>query len=155
MDFQFKELCAFFESFSKLSRGSDKSSFLRNYIQKWKEKISSSKENNDDRSASFYGLLRLILPGYDRERAPYGMKEYKFSRLIIKMLSLPAKSPDAVQLSNFRASATMRVRDFAEAAFYVLRKYFATSGDVTIEEIHSLLDVVANKNANNDPRECL
>lgn len=153
MDFLFKDLCTFLEAFTRISRGSEKSSCLRNYIQKCKEKIKSNNKNNDDCSISFYALLRLILPGCDRDRAPYGMKEFKFARVIIKMLSLPPKSSDAMQLTSFRATATMSVRDFAEAASYVLRKYFTTTTDVTVEEIHRFLDTIADKNANNDPRK--
>lgn len=154
MDFLFKDLCKFFDSFVRISRGSEKGSFLRNFIQECKEKIATTNKDKDDCSASFYGLLRLIVPTLDRDRAPYGMKEYKFARVIIKMLCLPPKSPDAIQLSSFRTSATMSVRDFADAAYYVLRKYFTTSSDVTVEEIHKLLDAIADSNANNDPRKC-
>lgn len=151
MDFLFKDLCSFFESFTRINRGSEKSSCLRNFIQDSKEKIALNNKTNADRMASFYGLVRLIVPASDRDRGPYGMKEYKFARVIIKMLCLPPKSPDAMQLSSFRATATMSVRDFAESAYYVLRKYFTTPGDVTVEQIHNLLDAIAEKNANNDP----
>lgn len=154
MDFLFRDLCKFLDSFERISRGSEKGSLLRNFIEESKEKIATTNKNNDNCSFSFYGLLRLIVPSLDRDRAPYGMKEYKFARVIIKMLCLPPKSPDAMQLSNFRTSATMSVRDFADAAYYVLRKYFTNSSDVTIEEVHKLLDAIADCNANNDPRKC-
>lgn len=153
MDFLFKDLCATLEEFTRISRGSEKSSYLRNCVQTWKERISLNDKHKEECSISFCSLLRLILPHYDRDRAPYGMKEFKFARTIIKMLCLPAQSTDAVQLYSFQANATMTVRDFAEAAYYVLRKYFTTSTEVTIREIHRLLDVIAEKNANNDPRE--
>lgn len=155
MDFRFKDLCSFFEAFSRISRGSEKGSYLRNFIQQCKDNFASSNKNKDDCSVSFYGLARLILPSLDRDRGPYGMKEYKFARVIIKMLCLPSKSPDAMQLANFRTSATMSVKDFADAAYYVLRKYFANSSDVTVEQIHKHLDAIADRNANNDPREYL
>lgn len=153
MDFPFKYLCTFFESFTRISRGSEKGSFLRNFVQESKDKINTTIKNIDDRSVSFYGILRLILPSFDRDRAPYGMKEYKFARVIIKMLCLPDKGPDAMQLSNFRTSTTMNAKDFAESAFYVLRKYFNNSSDISIEQIHKHLDTIADRNANNDPRK--
>lgn len=153
MDFLFKDLCTFFETFKKVSRGSEKGSYLRNYIRECKAKIALNSKSNEDYILSFYGLLKLILPSCDRDRAPYGIKEFKFARVITRMLCLPPKSSDAMQLSSFRISATRSVKDFAEAAYYVLQKYFTTSTDVRVEEIHKLLDIVADQNANNNPRE--
>lgn len=151
MDLLFKDLCNFFEAFRRVNRGSEKGSYLRNFVQDWKEKIKQHSNSEDERSYTFYSVLRLILPSFDRDRAPYGIKEYRFARVIIKMLCLPQGGADAVMLTGFRASATMQLNDFADAAYYVLRKYFTKSCDITITQVHSLLDVIADKNANNDP----
>lgn len=157
MDITFNDVCAFLDIFTKISRGSEKSSCVRDYLHKCKEKIRLNNKNQDDCIASFYSLIRLILPTCDRDRAPYGMKEFKFSRIIINMLRLPARSTDAALLTNFRVLATISVRDFAEAAFYVLRKHYTTSSDhnITVSEVHKYLDAVADRNANNDPSKCL
>lgn len=156
MNITFSNLCSFLDKFTKISRGSEKSSYVRDYINKCKEKIRQNNTHKEDCVASFYSLIRLILPGCDRDRAPYGMKEFKFSRIIINMLRIPAKSTDAALLTNFRAIAKINVRDFAEAAFYVLRKYYTTSSDhnITVSELHKYLDAVADRNANNDPSKC-
>lgn len=56
---------------------------------------------NQFTSGSIFLLFRLLLPQMDFERV-YSIKEYRLSRLLIKVLSLPSTARDARSLLNWR-----------------------------------------------------
>lgn len=152
MDIPFIDVVQFLNEFTRVSRGFKKNCCARNHMRRYKDQIALTYKYKDDCIASFYSLMKLILPGCDRDRVPYGIKEYKFSRIIMNMLRLPEKSADALALTNFRSK---KVIDFAEAAFFVLRKYYNRPNDkITVGEIHKYLDAIADENANKDARKC-
>lgn len=154
MDIKFSDLCILFETLSTTTRTANKLDRFRNFIDDYKQKARAV--NGTDTKFNFYPVLRLILPQLDRDRGSYGVKEYKFARMIINMLCIPPRSQEALQLTNFRASSALKVRDLADAAYWILRKHFnvCNMSNITVEEVNNHLDAIAQKNANNEPSKC-
>ncbi|RWV82574.1 hypothetical protein GW17_00055912 [Ensete ventricosum] len=50
----------------------------------------------------FFSAVRLILPGLDRERGTYGLKESALATCVVDALGLAKDSPDALRLVNWR-----------------------------------------------------
>lgn len=50
----------------------------------------------------YFSAVRLILPGLDRERGTYGLKESTLATCVVDALGLAKDSPDALRLVNWR-----------------------------------------------------
>lgn len=97
-----------------------------------------------------YPAIRLLIPDFERERGPYGLKETAFSKLLIKELCL--FGIDAERLSNYKVTAsTKNGGDFAEAAYWVLRKRCKTTSNLTIFDINEFLDKLAEYHGQHKP----
>lgn len=124
--YKFSELCSLFEQISS-AKSQEKPNILSAFIQEYRVKGSQLKEQTPEAEDSFYPVLRLILPNLERERAPYGLKESTLSKRLVKILSLPTDSADSSRLAAFRKTGNTNIKDFADAAYWVLRKYYSTS----------------------------
>ncbi|KAF5275361.1 hypothetical protein FQR65_LT04189 [Abscondita terminalis] len=148
---KFSELCQVFEE-TCASKSVEKSNALSSFIRIYKEKGGKLKLNNKNAVTSFYPAIRLILPQLERERGPYGLKEFTLAKRIVKMLCLPPQGRDAIRLTNFRSDDSSNVKDFAESAYWVLRKHFIDSSEISILEVNQYLDRIASLHAENNPR---
>ncbi|KAK3023557.1 hypothetical protein RJ639_044642 [Escallonia herrerae] len=80
---------------------------LFNWIQKSK---TSAKKRSKFRKfldafcgpGDYFAAVRLILPGLDRERGSYGLRESVLATCLIDALGMSRDSPDAVRLINWR-----------------------------------------------------
>lgn len=50
----------------------------------------------------YFSALRLVLPGLDRERGSYGLKEAALAAVLVDALGIAKDSTDAVRLTNWR-----------------------------------------------------
>ncbi|XP_050372966.1 DNA ligase 4 [Argentina anserina] len=95
----------------------------------------------------YFAAIRLILPGLDRERGSYGLKESVLATCLIDALGMSRDSDDALRLINWRkggASTGANVGNFALVAAEVLqRRQGLSSGGLTIKELNELLDRLA------------
>ncbi|XP_012702657.2 putative DNA ligase 4 [Setaria italica] len=93
----------------------------------------------------FFSALRLVLPGLDRERGTYGLKEAALAAVLVDALGIAKDSPDAVRLINWRRGGGGRnAGNFALVAAEVLqRRQGITSGGLTIKEVNDALDRLA------------
>ncbi|TVU15844.1 hypothetical protein EJB05_39385, partial [Eragrostis curvula] len=93
----------------------------------------------------FFSALRLVLPGLDRERGSYGLKEAALAAVLVDALGIAKDSPDAVKLINWRRGGGFRnAGNFALVAAEVLqRRQGMTSGGLTIKEVNDALDRLA------------
>ncbi|CAN6250052.1 unnamed protein product [Urochloa humidicola] len=93
----------------------------------------------------FFSALRLVLPGLDRERGTYGLKETALAAVLVDALGIAKDSPDAVRLINWRRSGGGRnAGNFGLVAAEVLqRRQGITSGGLTIKEVNDALDRLA------------
>ncbi|CAI0555826.1 unnamed protein product [Linum tenue] len=95
----------------------------------------------------YFTAVRLILPGLDRERGSYGLKESVLANCLIDALGMSRDSPDALRLINWRkggAKTGANAGNFALVATEVLqRRQGMASGGLTIKELNELLDRLA------------
>ncbi|CAN1326568.1 DNA ligase 4 [Linum perenne] len=96
----------------------------------------------------YFSAVRLILPGLDRERGSYGLKESVLATSLIDALGMSRDSPDALRLINWRkggAKTGVNAGNFALVASEVLqRRQSMASGGLTIKELNDLLDRLAS-----------
>lgn len=148
---KFSVLCKVFEE-TRAAKKQEKSNALITFIQEYKETALKLRKDNNNVLISFYPALRLILPILERERGPYGLKEHTLGKRIVKMLCLPPQGGDAMRLTNFRLTDSSSVKDFADSAYWVLRKHFMDSSNISILEVNQYLDSIASLHAGNNPR---
>ncbi|KAF8670272.1 hypothetical protein HU200_050807 [Digitaria exilis] len=93
----------------------------------------------------FFSALRLVLPGLDRERGTYGLKEAALAAVLVDALGIAKDSPDAVRLINWRRGGGYRnAGNFALVAAEVLqRRQGLTSGGLMIKDVNDALDRLA------------
>ncbi|XP_028161495.1 DNA ligase 4-like [Ostrinia furnacalis] len=104
-------------------------------------------------NTNLYPILRLLLPKYERERSPYNMKETKLAQLLVRVLSLSKQSPAAKRLINFRSVSNTQDSDFAGVAYYALKGILGKNkGDLTVEDINTILDKIATAEVGNKAR---
>jgi DNA ligase-4 len=73
----------------------------------------------------YFSALRLVLPGLDRERGSYGLKEAALASVLVDALGIAKDSPDAVRLTNWRRGGGFRnAGNFALVAAEVCRHIY-------------------------------
>jgi DNA ligase-4 len=53
-------------------------------------------------TASFVPALRVLVPGLDKGRGAYGIRQARLASLYVGLLGLSKTSPDALKLVNYR-----------------------------------------------------
>ncbi|KAK5642584.1 hypothetical protein RI129_008751 [Pyrocoelia pectoralis] len=148
---KFSQLCEVFDKTCMLKK-QEKSAPLSLFIKEYKDKALNLRKENPNALISFYPALRLILPQLERERAAYGLKEFTLAKRIIKILCLPPQGGDAIRLTSFKSSGNTNIKDFADAAYWILRKHFLDSSGVSILQVNEYLNSISQLNADNNPR---
>ncbi|KAJ8751040.1 hypothetical protein K2173_016221 [Erythroxylum novogranatense] len=96
----------------------------------------------------YFAAIRLILPGLDRERGSYGLKESVLAAALVDALGMSKDSADALRLFNWRkggAKTGANVGNFPLVASEVLQsRQGMSSGGLTIREVNDLLDRLAS-----------
>ncbi|KAL2481826.1 DNA ligase 4 [Abeliophyllum distichum] len=96
----------------------------------------------------YFATIRLILPGLDRERGSYGLREHVLATCLIEALGMSRDSPDSQKLLNWRKGGPKSgafAGNFSGVAAEVLqRRQGMTSGGLTIKELNELLDRLAS-----------
>ncbi|XP_069142833.1 DNA ligase 4 isoform X3 [Solanum lycopersicum] len=92
--------------------------------------------------------MRLILPGLDRERGSYGLKEHVLATCLIDALAMSRDSDDARRLLNWRKGGPKtgsNAGNFSLVAAEVLqRRQGMASAGLTIKELNDFLDHLAS-----------
>lgn len=107
------------------------------------------KDNGNDKNASFYPILRLILPQSDNERDSYGMRTTTLGKYFVKGLAIPESSADAKKLMA-QQGMTSRCKDYAEIVFEVMKGRSPEMGSLDVFEVNQYLDMIASHYKNNE-----
>ncbi|PKA52879.1 Putative DNA ligase 4 [Apostasia shenzhenica] len=95
----------------------------------------------------YFSAVRLILPGLDRDRGTYGLKESALAVALVDALGISRDSDDALRLINWRkggARTGANAGNFALVAADILqRRQGLASGGLTIREVNDALDKLA------------
>ena len=97
---RFGLLVAMFQAMSGDKRSAKKRTRLRAFL----DRAYVSSGGRDD----YFSALRLVLPGLDRERGTYGLKEAALAAVLVDALGIAKDSPDAVRLINWRRGGVGR-----------------------------------------------
>eukprot|EP00250_Pteridium_aquilinum_P005954 c15961_g4_i1 orf=3-815(-) len=91
----------------------------------------------------FFSALRLILPGLDKERGTYGLKEAVLGKCIADALGLAKESEDAKKLLNWKKGGSNAGNFPLVSAEVLYRRQNSSSGNLTIKDINDHLDKLA------------
>ncbi|CAM0902638.1 unnamed protein product [Alopecurus aequalis] len=130
---RFGLMVAMFQAMARDRTATKKRARLRTFI----ERVYGESGRDD-----YFSALRLILPGLDRERGSYGLKEATLATALVEALGIAKDSSDALRLTNWRRGGGGRnAGNFALVAAEVLqRRQGMTSGGLTIKEVNDTLD---------------
>ncbi|GMP36722.1 hypothetical protein CsSME_00008751 [Camellia sinensis var. sinensis] len=135
-DTKFSVMCSLFTWMQKTKTSTKKRSKFRKFIDTY------------CKPCDYFSAIRLILPGLDRERGSYGLKESVLATCLVDALGMSRESEDALRLFNWRKAgprAGVNAGNFALVAAEVLqRRQGMTSGGLTIKELNELLDRLAS-----------
>ncbi|CAN4084839.1 unnamed protein product [Withania somnifera] len=95
-----------------------------------------------------FAAMRLILPGLDRERGSYGLKEHVLATCLIDALAMSRDSDDSRRLLNWRKGGPKtgsNAGNFSLVAAEVLqRRQGMSSAGLTVKELNDFLDHLAS-----------
>lgn len=92
--------------------------------------------------ASFYPILRLLLPQSDIERESYGIKTKTLGKLFIKALAIGPTS-DAAKKLTFEVTSRNHT-DFGDIVYDVMRKRSPNKGSLSVAQVNQYLDLIGD-----------
>lgn len=106
---------------------------------------------------NFFPIVRLMLPAFDMERSQYGLKESTLAKLYAELLSLPAREKEALQFykNPQKALPGCPAGCFSEVLQFVLRSRAGDRSTLTVADVNSHLDQLANSLAKEDKKKVL
>ncbi|CAH9140878.1 unnamed protein product [Cuscuta epithymum] len=100
------------------------------------------------KTPDYFAAMRLILPGLDRDRGSYGLKEHVLATCLIDAIGISRDSDDARRLLNWRKGGPRggsNAGNFSFVTAEVLqRRQAVSSGGLTIKELNDFLDSLAS-----------
>lgn len=144
-----EHVCRMLEKVQGVPRAKKKEMLLK-FITTFRELHKKKLQHQPDCTDTFFPVMRVLLPALDRARGAYGVKERRLAHLYIGILGLGKDGSDAQKLIHFRkpkASAGGESGDFAEVAYYVLRKYCPEKGNLSLLEVDEHLTSIAENHA--------
>lgn len=137
----FETVVELLERMERLRRNAQRVDLLRRFFHEvWRD---------DD----VYPLVRLLLPGLDRARAAYGIKEKQLARLYAKVLGLGQADADVLAHYRRSASSTVDLPDMIQQ-LAERRLVAARARTLSVAELNRLLDALLEERSN-DARAAL
>ncbi|KAG0049537.1 DNA ligase (ATP) [Gryganskiella cystojenkinii] len=121
----FFDLVMLLEEMSKKSN--EKGKLLSEYFRSWRA----------NGYGNMFPVIRLLLPGLDRERGRYGLKESKMADMYIQSLNIPRDSEPAYKLKHWKEGMRDSTGDFSMVAYDVI----VSRSSVTVPQGHTIRDV--------------
>ncbi|KAL0410270.1 UNVERIFIED_CONTAM: DNA ligase 4 [Sesamum latifolium] len=147
---KFSVMVSLFNWMQKSKSSSVKRSKFRKFLDTF------CRPNNGD---DYFSAIRLILPGLDRERGSYGLREHVLATCLIDAIGMSRDSPDSQRLLNWRKGGPRSgafAGNFSLIAAEVLQqRQGMTSGGLTIKELNELLDRLASSENRSDKNSIL
>ncbi|KPI95052.1 DNA ligase 4 [Papilio xuthus] len=147
-DVLFEDVCTMLDSIAKAKKKYEKVTILTNYVDDFRLKVA---QINGPKDPSFYPILRLLLPGLERERSSYNLREKRLGSKLVQALAWDEKSPASQKLLNYRAN-NRNQKDFTTVVCDELKYTVSEKSTLTIGNINEILDKIANVE-NGKPRE--
>ncbi|XP_030379064.1 DNA ligase 4-like [Scaptodrosophila lebanonensis] len=155
---KFRNICNMFENMKNAKTTQRKEKILHRYFESFcrhrmafRQQAGISDNHPEDGKSSFFSVLRLLMPGTDTSRDNYGLQITALGRVYTRVLQLARDSPDAISLQH--KSYTPH-RDYADVVHAVLKsRCFNNPSDLTLLQIHEMLDIIANEDTQSKDRE--
>lgn len=93
--------------------------------------------------------MRLLVPEFERERGPYGLKETALAKRLINALCITGA--EANRLLNFKEGSGKKGSDFADVVFWIIKRRSANSSKLTIDDVNDYLNKLASHHSDNKP----
>lgn len=90
--------------------------------------------------ASFYPILRLLLPQSDIDRESYGIRTKTLGKLFIKALAISPNSEDAKKLT-FELKNSDHL-DYGDVVYDVMKTRSPPTGTLSIAQVNQYLDLI-------------
>ncbi|EDS30373.1 DNA ligase 4 [Culex quinquefasciatus] len=107
-------------------------------------------------SKRIFPVLRLLLPGADRERDSYGVRVKSLRDLYIKVLGISESSTEARKLSGYDeetgGGGASSSEDFADRVFRLMQGRCPPEGSLTVWEVNERLDAIGGHYVNGERR---
>ncbi|KAF5405909.1 DNA ligase 4 [Paragonimus heterotremus] len=144
----FTTCCHLFEKLRATTGTKSKKTILSRFIQLWDVQYTNLCSTNDRAGAgraSFYPVLRLLLPQFDRARPAYGLREVTLTRLYIKAFGIAPKGPTAQRLTHPSSQGAKLAKgtDFADILFDTVRGCCREDSVLLLKDANDLLDRLA------------
>ncbi|KAF7261200.1 hypothetical protein EG68_01690 [Paragonimus skrjabini miyazakii] len=144
----FSTCCRLFEKLRATNGAKSKRTILSRFIQLWDVQYTNLCSTNDRAGAgraSFYPVLRLLLPQFDRSRPAYGLREASITRLYIKAFGISPKGPTAQRLTHPSSQGAKLAKgtDFADILFDTVRGCCREDSVLLLKDANELLDRLA------------
>ncbi|KAH8387859.1 hypothetical protein KR093_009908, partial [Drosophila rubida] len=157
---KFRDICKMMERVKGAKNIPRKELILRRYYESFCKHRESFRQGAnvtaaqaEDGSSSFYSVLRLLIPSADRGRDNYGLQITALGRLYTRVLQLAKDSNDATRLMHRSWSS---FRDYADVVHAVLLpRCFNAPSNLTLKQIHEMLDLIANEDTTVKERELI
>ncbi|XP_013133250.1 PREDICTED: DNA ligase 4 [Papilio polytes] len=135
----FEDVCTMLDSIAKAKKKYEKITILTNYVDDFRLKVAQITEPKDP---SFYPILRLLLPGLEKERS-YNLREKRLGSKLVQALAWDEKSSGSQKLLNYRAN-NRNQKDFATVVCEELRYTVSEKSILTVGNINEILHKIAN-----------
>ncbi|CAL8071874.1 unnamed protein product [Calicophoron daubneyi] len=152
----FSTCCHLFDKLKTTSGTKAKKAILSRFVELWERQYATIPLASTSRPgagrASFYPVLRLLLPQFDRARPAYGLRETSLARLYIKAFGIAPNGADAERLTHSHqvVSSTHKNVDFADVLYEVVKNRCREDSVLFLKDTHDLLDNLANSELPND-----
>ncbi|XP_062139065.1 DNA ligase 4 [Drosophila sulfurigaster albostrigata] len=157
---KFRDICKMMERVKAAKNTQRKELILRRYYESFckhrtafRQSVNVTAAQAEDGRSSFYSVLRLLIPSADRGRDNYGLQITALGRLYTRVLQLPKDSDDATRLMHRSWSS---FRDYGDVVHAVLLpRCFNAPSNLTLKQIHEMLDLIANEDTTIKERELI
>lgn len=141
-EIKFLDFCKVLDDVCSTPKHAFKYQKLQQFYKRYRKKCEEIKIVDPLADASFYPLLRLLLPQLERERPAYGLNKFGLRKILARIISLTKDSDGFKKLGSEQY-------DFADTAYNLLRKQFHKSKNSSIFDINECLDMFAKKHQDN------
>lgn len=140
------------ERVSQSSSITTKADILKRYIESFEKfrKNYIGRNDNGQTTGTFFPILRLLLPQYDRDRESYGIKVTTLGKLYVRILAIDPHGEVAKKLTTDRYSHTSSTTDFGDTICEIMKVRCAEQSQLTVYEVNRHLDTIAECNQNNN-----
>lgn len=126
----------------------EKNAAFKEFLSTFNTFRANFSKENPSCQATFFPILRLILPQVDRARESYGLKDIALGKLLIKVLAINENGTDGQLLKTAKLGDNRC--DFGDVVFKVMQDRASGDSALSVVDINRCLDELADSNQQNN-----